>query len=140
MKWSNDPDVPTDMEIDTMLAEVESEAERLRVQLAGCSVAALGNTAEAAAQRAKPGDWGYSASYGDVCAAVDREMAERENVAALTAQVERLREALIECGECQHYCTRSPQPGCDCSFCAALFIPDKPFGCPAGCDGGRRRG
>ena len=44
------------------LALAESDAERLRVQLAGCSVAAFGWNSDPA----KLGDYGYSASYQDV--------------------------------------------------------------------------
>ena len=57
---------------------LEYEVEQLRVQLAGCGVAAMQNTGESVKNRAKPGDYGYSASYGDVCRAVDREIEYRE--------------------------------------------------------------
>lgn len=57
---------------------LQEEVEQLRVQLAGCGVAAMQNTRDSVALRAKPGDYGWSASYGDVCAAVDREMDLRE--------------------------------------------------------------
>lgn len=54
--------------------KLESEIEQLRVQLAGCGVAAMQNTAESIKDRAVEGDYGYSASYSDVCKAVDREI------------------------------------------------------------------
>lgn len=62
---------------------LRAELEHERVRLAGCGVAALSNTPATIATRAKPGDYGWSASYGDVCAAVDREMklrAERDQL------------------------------------------------------------
>lgn len=43
--------------------KVCAEVERLQVQLAGCSVAALGGTRK---QLAKPGMYGWSAAYEDV--------------------------------------------------------------------------
>jgi hypothetical protein len=57
------------------------ETERMR--LAGCGVAAMANTAYTVAQRIQHGHPYYSASYGDVCLAVDREMALRERVRVL---------------------------------------------------------
>lgn len=45
-------------------AAAERDLEQVRVQLAGCSVAALGWAH--GKQDAKPGDYGYSASYADV--------------------------------------------------------------------------
>lgn len=62
---------------------LRAEVERLNVQLAGCGVAAMGNTREALAQAAKPADYGYSASYGDVLRAVEREVTLREQAEQL---------------------------------------------------------
>lgn len=44
------------------LKSTQAEVEQLRVQLAGCSVAALGGTNDPA----KKGDWGWSPAYQDV--------------------------------------------------------------------------
>lgn len=60
------------------LQERDAEIERLRVQLAGCGVAALGNTGASKLQRVKPEDYGYSESYAAVCRAVDREIEQRK--------------------------------------------------------------
>ena len=57
---------------------LKADAEQLRVQLAGCGVAALGNTEASKLQRAKPEDYGYSESYAEVCRAVDREITQRK--------------------------------------------------------------
>lgn len=57
---------------------LENEIEQLRVQLAGCGVAAMQNTEKTTKDRASIGDYGYSASYSDVCKAVDREIRYRE--------------------------------------------------------------
>ena len=46
-----------------LLSAAERRIEQLEVQLAGCGVAALGWSKD---DPAKPGDYGYSASYGDV--------------------------------------------------------------------------
>lgn len=46
------------------LDEMTERADRAETQLAGCGVAALGATSES--HVAKKGDWGWSASYGDV--------------------------------------------------------------------------
>lgn len=57
---------------------LRQENERLRVQLAGCGVAAMQNTADSRKDRIEKGAYGWSASYADVCSAVDREIALRE--------------------------------------------------------------
>lgn len=67
----------------TRLEELFTEIEHLRVQLAGCGVAAMQNTEESIKERAKDGDYGYSASYSDVCKAVDREIRYRNALLAI---------------------------------------------------------
>ena len=65
---------------------LEAEVEKLRMQLTACGVAALSNTAESIKTNRLPQEHPfYSASYGDVCRAVDREM-------ELRAEVERLKD------------------------------------------------
>ena len=59
--------------IDTLKGELETE----RIRLAACGVAALANTFETVKQRIDKDNPYYSASYGDVCSAVDREIAYR---------------------------------------------------------------
>jgi hypothetical protein len=54
----------------------ELEVERMR--LAACGVAALGNTKGTMAERITKDNPYWSASYGDVCSAVDREVLYRE--------------------------------------------------------------
>jgi hypothetical protein len=56
---------------------IEKELERERMRLAACTTAALGNTPERVAERLTPDSPYWSASYSDVCAAVDRDMALR---------------------------------------------------------------
>lgn len=65
------------LERDETLGELEHE----RVRLAGCGVAALGGTEEH--HIVKPGDYGCSASYGDVL----KLRAERDRLAAVLADV-----------------------------------------------------
>ena len=65
------------------LEKAEAELEMWQMRLAACTTAALGNTPESAAQRISKDNPYYSATYGDVCAAVDREMALRAEVAGL---------------------------------------------------------
>lgn len=61
-----------------MAAELRKQLELERVRLAGCGVAATANTPASAATRIARGSPYWSASYGDVCAAVDREMKLRD--------------------------------------------------------------
>ena len=64
-------------ELRAALQEHDAEIEQLRVQLAGCGVAAMQNTESSKAERAKRGDFGWTESYGAVCRMVDREIAQR---------------------------------------------------------------
>lgn len=61
-------------------ASMGDELETLRMQLAACSTAAMGNTPEAVAQRIQSGHPYYSAPYGDVCRAVDEQITLREDL------------------------------------------------------------
>ncbi len=79
-------------ETDLAAARADLEAEGLR--LAACTHAALSNTPESAKTRIDPGHAYWSASYGDVCAAVDREMALRADLAAARAELARLKAEL----------------------------------------------
>ena len=55
------------------------DLEREQIRLAACGVAALANTPESAkSKRIYPNSQYWSASYSDVCDAVDREIALRE--------------------------------------------------------------
>jgi len=75
--------------------DLAAEVERLRVQLAGCGVAAMTNTHLSREQQAIDSDtYGWSDSYRAVHEAVGREIAERERAEAAEAEVERLRAAL----------------------------------------------
>lgn len=70
--------VPPDVE--ALRAEVEklkAELETERMRLAACGVAALGNTADSVKERISNDNPYYSASYSDVCRAVDAEIALR---------------------------------------------------------------
>ena len=58
--------------------EMEEQIKELQCKLAGCGVAAMQNTHRSIARRIAPGEYGYSMSYAEVCRAVDREIALRE--------------------------------------------------------------
>lgn len=92
-------------DLDAVEVVGKDEIERLRLQLAGCGVAAMQNTDKTRADRIDRNNPYWSASYGDVCAAVDREMALRAEVARLrkiaeaAAKMEEALEAAKECLE-----------------------------------------
>ena len=60
--------------LEKRVEELQREVEQVRMQLVACGIAALGNTENGLLQRLEPGHSYYSASYKDVCNAVDREM------------------------------------------------------------------
>jgi len=73
-------------EFERRIAELEEALEHERLRLAGCGVAAMQNTEESRKDRIDIDHHCYSASYGDVCRAVDREIklrAERDEARAL---------------------------------------------------------
>jgi hypothetical protein len=69
------------------IESLQAENEQLRIQLAGCGVAAMQNTESSKAQRVQKGSYGWSGSYGDVCRAVDREIELRTERDALAAKL-----------------------------------------------------
>jgi hypothetical protein len=91
--------------VDRLEAEItrlQGENEQLRVQLAGCGVAAMCNTRRSMEeQRCKKGDYGWSISYGDVLRSVEEQIKLREenerwmdSVKAAHDERDRYREAL----------------------------------------------
>ena len=61
-----------------IIADHVAEIEQLRVQLAGCGVAAMCNTVQSRKQqKCVQGDYGWSQSYQDVVNAVEREISFR---------------------------------------------------------------
>jgi hypothetical protein len=92
------------------LVKAETDIETLRMQLAGCGVAALMNTRESAKNRIDRANPYWSASYEGVCRAVDREIDLRENlaVAVEALRTHRSKQTLRGLYEC------------DCELCMAL--------------------
>lgn len=70
-------------ESQAQLAAAREELELERMRLAACGIAAMSNTENTVAQRITRDNPYWSASYGDVCATVDREMAMREELELL---------------------------------------------------------
>lgn len=64
------------LEIETLKNELETE----RMRLAACGVAAMQNTEATRKERITKDNPYWSASYGDVCSAVDREMSLRSQL------------------------------------------------------------
>lgn len=68
-------------ELITLRAQLSAERELRLMQLAACSTTAIQNTASSVADRIGADNPYYTVAYGDVCTAVDREMALREQLA-----------------------------------------------------------
>lgn len=93
---------------DAEIKKLNEECEVWRIKLAACGVAALSNTHKSIKdRRIDSNNPYYSASYSDVCDAVDREIALREDNEKKDAEIARLRKALemikensLECFNC----------------------------------------
>ena len=68
------------------IARLRAEVETERLRLAACGVAAMQNTVSSITQRLTRDNPYWSASYGDVCGAVDREMNLRDEVERLKTE------------------------------------------------------
>jgi len=71
--------------------KVEMALETERIRLAGCGVAALQNTNKSKVERIAKDNPYWSASYGDVCNAVDREINAREQAEMLQKECDKLK-------------------------------------------------
>lgn len=79
------------------LSEKEREIEKLRIQLAACGVAAQSNTEQSIKDnRITRENECWSASYEDVCIAVDREIEYRTDYYKLKSQLSEISKALEE--------------------------------------------
>lgn len=88
----------------TAKAEIErlrAELERERMRLVACSVAAIQNTRKSARDRITSESWAWSASYGDICRAVDREITERERAERAEAERDTLA-AIVRAADAMH--------------------------------------
>lgn len=91
----------------SLVAEIQrqgDEIEVLRMQLAACMAAALGNTPATVAERLPREHPYWSAAYHDVCNAVDREMTHRQRLEAAEAEIQRLTDALKTYGQHKFDC------------------------------------
>lgn len=104
--------------------DAEAEVERLRMQLAACGVAANDNL-DQPAQRIAKSNPNWSAAYGDVCRAVDRETALRIELATERAK---------RCGTCRYWqlnVANLKQPTCtrQCGSINIVGNPPPDFAC-----------
>ena len=65
-------------ERDAQIVQLQTELEHERLRLAACATAALMNTREGQTRRIERSNPCWSASYHEVCCAVDREIEHRE--------------------------------------------------------------
>ena len=81
------------------VAQLREEAEQLRVQLAGCGVAAMGNTHSSIAHNTLPKDsYGWSASYEACLDSAKREVRERERAEKAERELLEMRKVFSEAG------------------------------------------
>jgi len=74
---------------------LRADVEQLRVQLAGCGVAAMCNTVQSREQqKCVEGDYGWSQSYQDVVNAVGREIKLREELEAAIIELGQLKQGI----------------------------------------------
>lgn len=104
--------------LDDMRTSKDAEIERLRIQLAACGVAAMQNTEESKKQRIGRDNPYWSASYGDVCDTVDREMSLREEVkesksAGAVEALEKAQERAFEHKNCRKDGEAHEGAGCE---------------------------
>ena len=83
--------------IESAVQAEREQVEQLRVQLAGCGVAAMGGTTDAV--RVKHGDYGHSASYEDVLAMRRKYDSERERASKLVEAAKAVQELQPKVGE-----------------------------------------
>lgn len=76
--------------LEARVEALETKLETECIRLAGCGVAAMQNTEETIKLRLPVDSPYYSASYGDVCRAVDREMSLRSEIETLRNRPERI--------------------------------------------------
>lgn len=85
--WSNHPYATDACAKLRAAATLAGEVETSRMQMAACMTATFQNTAESAKERIGKDHPCWTQAYADVCAAVDREIALRDELAALRGRV-----------------------------------------------------